>query len=391
MPPLRFPDIDAGGALLTDVDVARLDPGRFEAVLDPDSCRRFARRLEQAAGRLRGRRLWQLNSTSQGGGVAEMLQFLLGYLNGAQIDARWVVIDGDEEFFSVTKRIHNLLHGQPGDGQGLGEPERSVYEQTLRQALQQLAQRIAPGDVVVLHDPQTAGLIRPMKQAGAAVIWSCHVGIDAPNDMARTAWDFLRPDVQAADAYVFSRPAYRWEGLGPDKLAIIPPCIDAFSPKNQPLDRGTITAILHAAGILDSSDGEGGNPDFRRLDGSLARVGGAPRRSRAGPCRRRRRWCCRCRAGTASRTRWGAAGVRRACARAVGGTSGDPSDLASFGGAIGTLLDDPEAAARFGREAHRRVRDDYLAPRRLTQEMDLIEQVADQHRSPGWRAGAAGR
>ena len=79
---------------LKDVEVARLDPGRFQAVLDPEACRRFLGRLEVAAERLGGRRLWQVNSTEQGGGVAEMLHFLVGYLAGAGIDARWVMLEG---------------------------------------------------------------------------------------------------------------------------------------------------------------------------------------------------------------------------------------------------------------------------------------------------------
>jgi trehalose synthase len=82
---------------LKDVGIARLDPGRFQAVLDPEDCRRLLGRLARAAERLAGRRLWQVNSTEQGGGVAEMLHFLLGYLAGAGIDTRWVVIEGNQE------------------------------------------------------------------------------------------------------------------------------------------------------------------------------------------------------------------------------------------------------------------------------------------------------
>jgi trehalose synthase len=109
---------------------------------------------------------------------------------------------------------------------------------------------------VVLHDPQTAGLAPALKQQGATVIWSCHVGIDQPNDLARTAWEFLRPAVQQADAYVFSRSAYCWEGLDRARLAVIAPCIDAFAPKNQPLEPATVV----------------GTPGFQRLNGSPGRV-----------------------------------------------------------------------------------------------------------------------
>ena len=157
---------------LKDVEVARLDPGQFQAVLDPDDCRRFLGRLEVAAQRLGGRRLWQVNSTEQGGGVAEMLPFLLGYLTGAGIDARWVVLEGNQEFFQVTKRVHHLLHGQPGDGGELDEPAQDTYRQTLKETLGELEQRVEPGDVVVLHDPQTAGLVPALKRQGAVVIIS---------------------------------------------------------------------------------------------------------------------------------------------------------------------------------------------------------------------------
>ncbi|HEV2919170.1 MAG TPA: glycosyl transferase family 1, partial [Actinomycetota bacterium] len=257
---------------LKDVEVSSLDPGRFEAVLDPDSCRRFLGRLELAADRLAGRRLWHVNSTEQGGGVAEMLHFLLGYLTGAGIDTRWVVIEGNQEFFEVTKRVHHLLHGQPGDGGELDEPARASYRQTLKETLGELEPRVEPGDVVVLHDPQTAGLAPALKQQGATVIWSCHVGLDQPNELARTAWEFLRPSVQQADACVFSRAAYRWEGLDRARLAVIAPCIDAFAPKNQTLEPSTVAAILHTAGILEDPDAKVRTPEFQRLNGGPGRV-----------------------------------------------------------------------------------------------------------------------
>jgi trehalose synthase len=470
---------------LKDVEVARLDPGRFEAELDPDSCRRFLGRLELAADRLAGRRLWHVNSTEQGGGVAEMLHFLLGYLAGAGIDTRWVVIEGNEEFFQVTKRIHHLLHGQPGDARELDEPARASFRQTLKEALGELQQRVEPGDVVVLHDPQTAGLVPALKQQGAVVIWSCHVGVDQPNDLARTAWEFMRPAVQRADAYVFSRPAYCWEGLDRDRLAVIPPCIDAFAPKNQPMAPPTVSAVLQAAGILDARTGDLPAPVFRHLDGSPGRVVGRAemiqdepippavpmvlqvsrwdplkdplgvlqgfighvpdrlgahlvlagpaaisvsddpesgqvlqevrRAAAALPTTARARLHLAClpmddleengavvnalqrRADvivqkslaegfglTVAEAMWKA---RPVLASRVGGIqdqithdrSGllldDPSDLAAFGRATATLLEEHDRAARLGREAHRSVCQDYLAPRRLTQELDLIQRL----------------
>ena len=113
-----------------------------------------------------GRTLWHVNSTSEGGGVAELLRWVLGYLVDGGIRTRWLVVEGTHEFFLVTKRIHNRLHGSPGDGGRLGEAERRVYRDTLDTNLVALLDLASPGDIVVLHDPQTAGLVRPLCNAG---------------------------------------------------------------------------------------------------------------------------------------------------------------------------------------------------------------------------------
>ena len=131
------------------------------------------------------------------------------------------------------------------------------------------------------------------------MIWRCHIGIDNPHDLARRAWEFLRVDVEQADAYVFSREAFVWEGLEDAKVEIIAPSIDAFNAKNQELEEAQVHAILAAAGIVDGGDGE---PTFTRGDGSEARVEepGQDLRGRA-PDARRTPSSCRSRAGTTSR------------------------------------------------------------------------------------------
>jgi trehalose synthase len=190
------------------------------------------------------RRIWHVNSTAQGGGVAEMLRALLPYARGAGVDVRWVVLPERDGFFAVTKRIHNRLHGDEGDGGGLDEEARRTYEGALSQSAEELGRLVEPGDVIYLHDPQTAGLVPAMKEAGAAVIWRCHIGVDHPNDLARDAWDFLRAYVEAADAYVFSRREYLWEGLDERRAWLMPPVIDPFSPKNEELDEDQVREIL---------------------------------------------------------------------------------------------------------------------------------------------------
>ena len=108
-----------------------------------------------------------------------------------------------------------------------------------------------PDDIVFLHDPQTAGMVAPLRETGAVVVWRCHVGLDLPNAIARGAWDFLRPYVADADAYVFSRRAFVWEHLDETASGWCAPSIDAFSPKNQELDPEAVRAILQRIGLGD--------------------------------------------------------------------------------------------------------------------------------------------
>ncbi|MGH2703954.1 MAG: glycosyltransferase [Actinomycetota bacterium] len=257
-------------ALLTEVPIGRLSPERFEGVLPPEKYQQFRRGMEATERLLHGRVVWSVNSTARGGGVAEMLRSVIAYARGAGMDGRWIVIGGDPEFFRITKRIHNHLHGSPGDGGDLGPDEQAAYQKVLDENAEELARLVRPGDVVVLHDPQTAGLVKAMKATGAGVVWRCHVGVDLPNDLARNAWKFLIDDVCEADAYVFSRRAFAWEGLDVPKIRVVPPSIDAFSPKNQSLTPETVRAIVGVAGIAGT--GDGGYPRYEREDGTPARV-----------------------------------------------------------------------------------------------------------------------
>jgi trehalose synthase len=254
---------------LTHVPVAPLPPERFRELLG-DRYQELEEVIKRGREVFAGRAVWHVNSTARGGGVAELLQSLLAYARGAEVDTRWAVIGGNPEFFRITKRIHNHLHGSAGDGGALGEAEHAVYEETLRTNAEQLAEVVAPADIVFLHDPQTAGLVDPVLQTGATVVWRCHVGLDLPNDLARGAWGFLRGYVDAAHAYVFSRKEFVWEGLDQEKVWIVAPSIDAFSPKNQELDDAAVRAILGAAGIRQQVDPL--HATFTREDGSPGRV-----------------------------------------------------------------------------------------------------------------------
>ncbi len=245
-------------------------PERFASVLSPGEYEALLGLVEQATRSLHGRVIWNVNSTAKGGGVVEMLRPLLGYCRGAGVDARWAVISGQPDFFAITKRLHNRLHGFAGDGGPLGEAEREVYEQTLTASAEELAKLVHPLDVVILHDPQTAGLASAVRETGATVIWRCHVGLDVANDHARDAWDFLRGYVLDAHAFVFSRAGFAWEGLPRDRISVIRPSIDAFAPKNAEQPREQSLAILATAGVL--ADDVSAYPMFTRSDGTPGRV-----------------------------------------------------------------------------------------------------------------------
>jgi hypothetical protein len=169
---------------------------------------RFEVAAEAAQSVLAGHSVLNVNSTATGGGVAEMLQTLLAYVRGAGVDPRWLVIEGDPEFFAITKRIHNGLYGSPGDGGELGQAERAHYERVFVRNADELWTHVKSGDVVLIHDPQPAGLMQIAKDAGARVLWRCHVGVDRPNPWTERAWEFLRPYLIDVDAYVVSHPAF---------------------------------------------------------------------------------------------------------------------------------------------------------------------------------------
>ena len=241
-------------------------------VIGPDRVDRLVRSIAPAMQQaLAGHSVIHINSTAAGGGVAEMLQVLLPLARGAEVDARWLVIEGEPNFFAVTKRLHNRLHGQPGSGGALGAHEHDVYEQTMRANLDELGAVVAPGDVVVLHDPQTAGLAESLRARGIPVVWRCHVGSDGDNEYTADAWSFLRPYLDGfVDAYVFTRESYAPDWVPGEQLHVIKPSIDPLAPKNVALDATQAQDVLSYVGVID---GHVGAPvPFTRGDGSPGRV-----------------------------------------------------------------------------------------------------------------------
>jgi trehalose synthase len=243
----------------------------FGSVAGADKLAKLVAAAGEMRARLRDRIVWNVNTTAAGGGVAEMLHALLPYVRGLGVDTRWLVIGGSPEFFRITKRLHNALHGERGDGSELGEAERRIYEDVMRRNAAELYALVRPSDIVILHDPQTAGLVPYLTHHGVSVIWRCHIGNDEASDEGERGWRFLEPYLRRAHAFIFSRFAYLPEFCDHGRSMIVAPSIDPFSPKNQSMSDETVKSILAHAGLV-SAPGANGARHFRMLDGNEGRV-----------------------------------------------------------------------------------------------------------------------
>jgi trehalose synthase len=126
-------------------------------------------------------------------------------------------------------------------------------------------------DLVMLHDPPAAGLAGPLRRAGVRTAWRSHTGRDEPNEQSRAGWEFLRPYVEEADAFVFSRGPHAPGWIAPERLWVIPPSIDPLSAKNRPIPRARCNEILARAGLLSV----GGAPPAPGIQGAPAPGPGA--------------------------------------------------------------------------------------------------------------------
>jgi trehalose synthase len=261
-----------------DLSVREVEvPCRKLAMLEPligrDRYHDLTAAADRACHAMENRTVWNLSSTATGGGVAEMLQVLVGYTIDVDVDVRWLVMAGDPEFFATTKRIHNRLHGAEGDSGELGAGESAHYAAVSEANAASALERIRPGDIVLLHDPQTAGMAPHLLEAGAKVVWRCHVGREDGNKWTEQAWGFLAPHLGGCDAYIFSLESYVPTFVDPLRVQVIPPSIDPFSPKNQELEPGDVARILSTIGLVDGAAAPGdGRATFQRRDGSAGTV-----------------------------------------------------------------------------------------------------------------------
>lgn len=243
----------------------------FAELLGAERVESLKHRAQDLRSGLGSRAIWNINSTATGGGVAEMLRSLLRYARGLGIDVRWLVIQPPSDFFRITKRLHNALHGSKGDGSPLGAAELAFYQQVMDNEITTLDTLVRPGDVVICHDPQTAGLVPHLLKLGAKVVWRCHIGHERHEEQVDLGWNFLRPFLEQVPFAVFSRSAYAPSWLAGKRTVVLPPSIDPFAAKNQLLEDAAVRAILVNVGLVEGPPGFG-MAAFARDDGSPGRV-----------------------------------------------------------------------------------------------------------------------
>lgn len=190
------------------------------------------------AGKLAGKVIQNINSTFTGGGVAEILSRMIPLLGELGVDARWNVIKGSQEFFQVTKKFHNALHGR---AERITQEDFSLFLETSQRNIKELD---LYGDIIFVHDPQPVVLVTKKKELGRKWVWRCHIDVSRPDEKV---WDFLRPYVVEYDAAVFSAPAFSREI--PIRQVLISPSIDPLSDKNKELPPETVDSVLAKYGI----------------------------------------------------------------------------------------------------------------------------------------------
>jgi trehalose synthase len=256
---------------MSEVNIGARSVAPFAELLGEPRIAALRERAGALHDRLGSRAVWNVNSTRAGGGVAEMLQSTLRYARGLGIAARWWVMEAPPEFFRVTKRIHNALHGSEGDRSALGPEQRALFERVTRANFLALSALIRPDDVVICHDPQTAGFVPLLREKGARVVWRCHIGHERHDTEVDRGWAFLRPYLEAASFAVFSRSAYAPAWIAARRAITLAPSIDPFSAKNQRLSNEVVRAILTHVGIV-AGPAPSDDTVFVRDDGSTGRV-----------------------------------------------------------------------------------------------------------------------
>lgn len=194
--------------------------------------------LKVLAEALQGRTICHVNSTRSGGGVVEILDRLEPWIESLGIHSNWEVIEGDGDFFNVTKAMHNALQGADIE---IPHVDLEDYLATVRENASRLS---LEGDLVVVHDPQPAYLIKSRPADAHRMVWRCHIDLSRPNERV---WRFLREAVQDYAMAIFH--VARFAKALPIPRVLISPSIDPLAPKNREMEEEEITAVTDRFGI----------------------------------------------------------------------------------------------------------------------------------------------
>ena len=196
--------------------------------------------IRRLAEPLAGRRVLHLSATAFGGGVAEINYALVPLMKDAGLEVDWRIIHGGDEFFAVTKAVHNALQG--GE-QGLSKTQEEIFRRYQGLNAEEIEDEY---DFVIVHDPQPIGVIEHFEGSSARWVWRCHIDLSAPN---RSVLDFLVPWLTRYDAAVFHMPEYVPAAPGLPPAYIWPPAIDPLTPKNMALSPEDAAYIVDQFGI----------------------------------------------------------------------------------------------------------------------------------------------
>jgi trehalose synthase len=201
----------------------------YEEVVGPE----VIEDLRVLADHVRHKSMQNINSTPVGGGVAEILTRMIPLLHELEVKATWDVIKGDEAFFNVTKAFHNALHGKK---EKITKKMLDIYREN---TAMNLAETAITGDVILIHDPQPAGLILRKPEIDGQWVWRCHIDVSNPNS---GVWDFLKPYIEKYDAAIFSMPDFARQLPIPQFM--VSPSIDPLSDKNKELDQKYVSQVI---------------------------------------------------------------------------------------------------------------------------------------------------
>lgn len=222
--------------MLQTVDVGKQSIDDWAAILGGES----VAEIQALATRLRGVRVLHLNATPYGGGVAEILRSEVPLLRDLGLLADWKLISGEKQFFDVTKAIHNGLQGATRE---LTPAEQETYLTFSTSNAQLLEEEY---DVVFVHDPQPLAILKFHDKGAEKWVWRCHIDTSEPNPQV---WNFLRPYLKGYDAAVFTLDRFVPPQFPIPRVEVILPAIDPVSPKNFDLDLNTARRLLRWIGV----------------------------------------------------------------------------------------------------------------------------------------------